>query len=239
MRGQLTLIAAPPGVGKSALTATIALKSKVPCLYFSADSDAFTQVSRAISILTDWKLEESAKRVLAGDLDGITERLDEIPIRMIYEASPDLDDIERVIKAYYELYGDFPELIIVDNVTDVIIESDAEGNASTGLNALMKYLHGMARDTGACVIGLHHVTGEYNDAVKPIPLRGLKDQIGRVPEMVLTLWKKVSEFGGTRLMVSTVKNRGGKADISGQEAVELEFIGDSMTIRDVPGALMT
>jgi hypothetical protein len=89
------------------------------------------------------------------------------------------------------------------------------------------------------VIGLHHVTGEYNDAVKPIPLKGLKDQIGRVPEMVLTLWKKVSEFGGTRLMVSTVKNRGGKADISGQEAVELEFIGDSMTIRDVPGVNFT
>jgi hypothetical protein len=90
----------------------------------------------------------------------------------------------------------------------------------------------MARTTSACVIGLHHVTGGYNDADRPIPLSGVKGQITRVPEMVWTLHRVPQEFGSDKLMVSTVKNRGGRSDPSGTDFVELDFIGDTMQIRD-------
>lgn len=96
----------------------------------------------------------------------------------------------------------------------------------------MDYLHTMARNTGACVVGLHHVTGSYNDADKPIPLSGVKGQITRVPELVLTLHRVSEEFGPEALRVSTVKNRAGRMDPSGLDFVELEFIGDTMQIRD-------
>jgi hypothetical protein len=91
----------------------------------------------------------------------------------------------------------------------------------------------MARFTGACVIGLHHVTGTYNDADRPIPLSGVKGQVARVPELVLTLHKVIEQFGPDSLRVSTVKNRGGKSDPSGSEFVSLDFVGDTMQITEV------
>jgi replicative DNA helicase len=233
LRGQLALVAAGPGTGKSAFVLTYALKAGVPTLYFSADSDAFTQSTRSISILTGWSLEASARAVRNEDLGEAAEVFKDIPIRFNYSASPTLSEIENSIQAYDEVYGDYPALIVIDNVTNVISGGN-DDDPFAGLEALMDYLHGMARDTGALVIGLHHVTGGYNDADKPIPLSGVKGQITRVPELVITLHRKASEldFGVDTLYVSTVKNRGGKSDPSGVDAAELEFIGDTMQIRD-------
>ena len=97
----------------------------------------------------------------------------------------------------------------------------------------MDYFATMARNTEACVIGLHHVTGPYVDADKPIPLSGVKGQITRVPAMVLTLHRRAGELGEPdTLCVSTVKNRGGKSDPSGHTFAELDFRGASMSITD-------
>lgn len=231
-RGQLVLVAAGPGTGKSALILTLAVKSGLPSLYLSADSDAFTQLTRSISIVTGWSLEESAQAVLSGDLSRVEGSLTEIPMRLNYDASPSLDSIENTLMAYFEVFEDYPSLIVVDNVTNVR-GSSADDDPFSGLESLMDYLHDMARKTQACVIGLHHVTGPFNDADKPIPLSGVKGQITRVPEMVLTLHKRPGDdYNPEVLCVSTVKNRGGKADPSGHDFAELEFVGSRMQIRD-------
>ncbi|QJD51859.1 DnaB-like dsDNA helicase [Mycobacterium phage AN9] len=232
-RGQLVLVCAGPGTGKSAFVLAYALKSKVPTLYFSADSDAFTQISRSVSILSGWSLERSTRAVREQSIDeSIANDLDEIPIRFNYKASPSLDEIENALAAYDALYEDFPALIVVDNITNVRTGSGDGDDPFSGLESLMDYLHEMARETGSCVIGLHHVTGPYNDGDKAIPLGGIKGQIGRVPEMVLTLHRESDGFGPDSLNVSTVKNRGGKSDPSGNDYAALEFIGDTMQIND-------
>lgn len=227
------LVAAGPGTGKSAFTLTLALKARVPTLYFSADSDAFIQLTRSLSIMTGWSLEESARAVRSGKLGQAEEAFKGIPIRFNYETSPSLDNIEQTMQAYEEVYGDFPSLVIVDNVTNVRSGGEGDDDPFAGLESLMDYLHGMARQTGACVVGLHHVTSGYNDSDKAIPLSGVKGQITRVPEMVLTLNRESSDgFGADTLHVSTVKNRGGRADPSGEDSADLEFVGDTMSIRD-------
>jgi len=233
-RGQLALVCAGPGTGKSAFILAYALKSKVPCLYFSADSDAFTQLSRSVSILSGQTLERSTRAVRAADIeDGVAAELDEIPIRFNYKASPSLDVIEESLAAYDALYEDYPALIVIDNITNVRTASSDGDDPFSGLEALMDYLHEMARETGACVIGLHHVTGPHNDGDKPIPLSGIKGQIGRVPELILTLHRTSDGFGPDLLNVSTVKNRGGKSDPSGNDYASLEFVGDTMKISDL------
>ena len=234
LRGQLCLICAGPGGGKSALVLNYALRAKVPTLYFSADSDAFTQLSRSLSVLTGWPMEKTTRMVRAGDLGDATEEFSDIPIRFNYAASPTLAQIGDSMRSYEEVYGDYPALVVIDNVTNVRTGGDADDDPFSGLEALMDELHTMARFTGACVIGLHHVTGGYNDADRAIPLSGVKGQIARVPEMVLTLHKLSEEFGPDTLCVSTVKNRAGKADPSGSDYVELEFNGDTMQIKDQP-----
>ncbi|MGW6624246.1 AAA family ATPase [Nocardia sp. NPDC055002] len=232
LRGQFSLTCGGPGTGKSAFMLTYAVKSRVPTLYFSADSDAFTQLSRMISIETGWSLARSTAAVRDMDLGDAKHLLADIPIRFNYSASPSLDQIEAAMMSYDEVYGDFPSLVVVDNITNVRSGTDSDDDPFSGLESLSDYLHDMGRETSAHVAGLHHVTGGFNDANKPIPLSGVKGQVTRVPEMVLTLHRIASEFGSDTLGVSTVKQRGGKADASGQDFAELEFIGDTMTIRD-------
>ncbi|AOQ27901.1 DnaB-like dsDNA helicase [Mycobacterium phage Pomar16] len=232
-RGQLVLVCAGPGTGKSAFVLAYALKSKVPTLYFSADSDAFTQISRSVSILSGWSLERSTRAVREQNIEeSVATELDQVPIRFNYKASPSLDVIEESLSAYDALYEDFPALVVVDNITNVRTDSSDGDDPFSGLESLMDYLHEMGRETGACVIGLHHVTGPHNDGDKPIPLSGIKGQIGRVPEMVLTLHRESDGFGPDSLNVSTVKNRGGKSDPSGNDYASLEFVGDTMQIND-------
>lgn len=227
------LVCAGPGTGKSALVLAYAVKARVPTLYFSADSDSFTQLSRMLSIELGWTLEKSASVVREGVIGDEAEAiLGDIPIRFIYNASPSLDQIEDSMLAYEQGYGDYPLLVVVDNITNVRSGGDNDGDPFAGLESLMDYLHTMARNTSACVIGLHHVTGTYNDADKPIPLSGVKGQITRVPELILTMHRVVETFGVDSLRVSTVKNRGGKSDPSGQDFVCLDFVGDTMQIRD-------
>lgn len=232
-RGQLVLICAGPGAGKSAFALSYALKSGVPTMYFSADSDAFTQTTRSISILSGRSLEKSTAAVRSQQIGDIEEVLSKIPIRFNYRASPSLDVIENSLAAYEAVYEDYPELIVIDNITNVRTDSGESDDPFSGLEALMDYLHDMARETGACVVGLHHVTGPHNDGNAPIPLSGIKGQIGRVPEMILTLHRVSDGFGPDAFNVSTVKNRGGRADPSGNDYAMLEFVGDTMQITDL------
>lgn len=229
IRGQLCLVAAGPGTGKSGFVLSYALQSGVTCLYISADSDAFIQLSRSLAILGDLTLDEAKEMVHRDDTEQIIAITKGSPIRFSYEASPTLDHIERQMLAYEELYGDFPELVVIDNVLDVVLDYEED---SASRDSLMAWLHELARNTGACVVALHHVTGPFNDSDKPIPLSGVKGQIGRVPEVVLTLHKEVYEGMTDTLHVSTVKNRGNKADASGNSFVSLDFNGDKMLIRD-------
>ena len=224
---------AGPGTGKSAFVLAYALKSKVPTMYFSADSDAFTQLSRSLSILTGWSLERSTRAVREQNIEeGVAKELDQIPIRFNFKASPSLDLIESSLMSYCALYEDYPALIVVDNITNVRTDGGDSDDPFSGLEALMDYLHEMARETGSCVVGLHHVTGQHNNGNSPIPLGGIKGQIGRVPEMILTLHRVSDGFGPDSLNVSTVKNRGGKSDPSGKDFASLEFVGETMQIKD-------
>ncbi len=191
-------------------------------------------MKRSVSILTGWTQERSAKLILEDRVADVSDKLTGLPIRINYNASPTLDVIESQLEAYQEVYGDYPDLVVIDNVTNVRFDrANGDDDPFSGLESLMDYLHSMARETEACVIGLHHVTGQFNDSAKPIPLSGVKGQITRVPELVLTLHKKPgNDYIPDTLCVSTVKNRGGKADPSGSTFVELDFDGETMTIRD-------
>jgi replicative DNA helicase len=231
LRGQLCLVAAGPGTGKSAFVLTLAMRSGLPVLYFSADSDAFTQVSRMICIQTGWRFDRAAEIVRSGDVSNVASKLD-VPMRFNYDASPSLDQLEISMLAYEEVYGVFPSIVVVDNLTNLRSGGPNDDDPYAGLEALLDYLHTMARQTGACVFALHHVTGGYNDADQPIPLSGVKGQITRVPELILTMHRIPEPFGADSLRVSTVKNRAGKADPTGHDYAELEFLGATMTIKD-------
>ena len=233
VRGELVLIASAPGIGKSIFTLTEVMRSGATAFYQSCDSDAFTQLTRGLAIANGISIERAKEIVLSGNLGGAGKALAEYPVRFNFRASPNLDELILSLDSYLEVYGEYPEIIVIDNITNLRTEND-DGDPFSGLEALLDFLHDMARETAACVIGLHHVTGPFNDGDRPIPLSGLKNQVGRVPEVVLTLHRKQGEWDNEpdRLCVSTVKNRNGSADPSGGTFVELEFKGDHVKITD-------
>ncbi|MFF4927430.1 AAA family ATPase [Streptomyces griseofuscus] len=231
IRGQLSLTVAGGGTGKSAYTLSRILRaeSPIPTIYFSADSSADIQLSRAISILTGTEMTDSMSAVRRNDIGIYAELLDEHPIRFDYAASPTIDDIEDTVSAWYELYGEDAHMVVLDNITNIRGGTQAnDEDPFGGLESLMDWANDMARQTGAHVAGLHHTTGPHNDGQSPIPMSGVKGQITRVPALVLTLHKPEEDV----LAVSTVKNRAGKSDASGQTFVSLGFDGNTMQITD-------
>jgi replicative DNA helicase len=214
-RGQLTVIAAGSGTGKSALVATIAVKAEVPTLYFSADSDAFTQYVRLGAMLTHtpvWAVENDMENGKAVHYDTQINSLDYL--RWNFDAAPTLDTLDLDIQAFGYAYGCWPQLIVIDNVKNVWTESESE---MSRYSEVIDYLHQLARQTGAAVVALHHLTGEYDDGIKAAPMSALMGKISKIPACILTLHKSGDpEFGEQMLNVSVVKNRGGRADPSGQ-----------------------
>ena len=228
-QGQFTLIAAGPGVGKSLVSLTLALRAKVPTYYFSADSDAFTMYTRAAAMLTGWTVQDIEHQLHMGNLATIDAQLNgNDHIRWNFDANPSMDDIDEELKAFAATYGEYPKLIVVDNLRNVF---DPEGEKGS-VDGVCDFLHERARETGAAVIGLHHVTGQYDDGITPVPMSGLMGKVSKVPEVVLTLNRNPQlDFNGAQAMnVCPVKNRGGIADPSGQTSYALTANMDTMTL---------
>jgi KaiC/GvpD/RAD55 family RecA-like ATPase len=228
------LISAAPGIGKSVLTQTICIRSKLPAMYFSADSAQLDMYLRAASMLTGWRLSDIENAVHSGHTETIDARLDEASyIRYDFKASPTPDDVEDELKAYAMTYGQWPQIIVMDNISNLDFGGTATDTAA--LEEASNFLHDCARETGAAVIALHHVQGPYNDGNVPVPLSGLRGQIGRVPEMVLTLHNAADEYeqeaGRSVIGVNAVKNRGGKADPSAKNVIRLDYIPERMQLR--------
>ncbi len=194
--------------------------AEVPTLYFSADSDAFTQYTRLGAMVTEtevWKVEKDLEEGRSVHYDMQINRLDYL--RWNFDPSPTLDTLDLDVQAFGYAYGCWPQLIVIDNLKNVWSDSDGEFNR---LGEIIDFLHELGRTTGAAIIALHHLTGEYDDGIRAAPMSALLGKISKVPEMILTLHKTgSSDFGNMILNVSPVKNRGGRADPSGNWSIEL------------------
>ena len=115
-RGQVCMVAAAPNAGKSMFALVYAIKANVRTLFFSADTDASTVTMRSaahISGHTQLTVEENLQK----NPHHYDEHLKKMAnIQWVFDSSPSLDDIEEEIKAYIELYGVAPELIVVDKI---------------------------------------------------------------------------------------------------------------------------
>lgn len=204
-RGQLCMVAAAPNAGKSMFALVYAIKAKVPTLFFSADTDIATVSLRVASALSreDQVNVEQALHRNPKSYDKFLH--DASHIQWVFDSSPNLDDIESEVKAYVELYGIYPQLIIIDNLMNVVAEHD---NEWAGLRDIMMNLHDMARKTEACVLVLHHVSeaSEYGSPTMPPPRRAIHGKVSQLPSVILTLGYDPSQG---YLRVATVKNRFG------------------------------
>lgn len=210
-RGQVCMVAAAPNVGKSMFALIYAIKADVPTLFFSADTDITTVMMRTAAHISGHNqtlVEENLNR----NSRHYDDKFDKVKnIQWVFDSSPSLDDIELEVKAYVELYGIPPELIVIDNLMNVAAESD---NEWAGLRQIMVEFHDLARQTQACVMVLHHVSEqtEYGSVTEPPARRSIHGKVSQLPAMILTLgYEPVSQ----ELRVAVVKNRFGKHSADG------------------------
>ena len=199
------MVAAAPNAGKSMFALIYAVKAKVPTLFFSADTDTTTVMMRAAAHVSGHN-QVNVEQNLSANNNFYDASFDKLKhIKWVFDSSPSLDDIELEIKAYVELYGEAPELIIIDNLMNVAAETD---NEWAGLRAIMMELHDMARKTEACVMVLHHVSeqSEYGSPTRPPARRAIHGKVSQLPALILTLGY---DPGQAVLSVAAVKNRFG------------------------------
>jgi len=172
------------------------------------DTDPFTTCVRAVSALSKVTLDQAEQGLNSNALFA-TEALSRAnkTIRFAFPPSPTTADVFSHIYAYGEAEGDYPELIVIDNLSNLSFETDEFGEMRT----MMADFQTMASRTRAAVVVLHHSTGQYEDGTTVIPQSGVNGKVSKFPSMVLTL----ARSGDNQLSVSVVKNRFGPADPSG------------------------
>jgi hypothetical protein len=219
------MTAGAPGGGKSVLALSEAVHMRVPTLYISLDGDEMTVGTRLIQMATTVDQEE-AERAMLGKTQLAFDVARLVPwLSFTYPSSASTDDIAHHVWAYAEAHGDWPHLVVVDNLSDVADDDDA-----ASLNRAMDDLTVLARETRAAVHVLHHVGGDFEDGGTPIPLSGLRYKVGKKPALVTTISNGALDG---QMWVSVVKNRFGPHHSKGLE-VRAELFVDypSMQVCD-------
>lgn len=224
-KGEVSMIAGPPGAGKSTLALAVAIKSQVPTLYASMDSHESTMALRSLAMVEErsqFEIEQAMQQYPQWAADRLKETTGHI--KWMFDSSPSLADLEDELAVYRELHGADPELLVIDNAVDV---SHEQGDEFSSLRALMRELKWFARDSGAAVLVLHHTSEGFDGNPCP-PRRALHGKIAQIPSLVLTI--AAPSIGS--MAIAPVKNRYGQADPTGQTAVWLDYFPEYMYLKD-------
>jgi hypothetical protein len=210
-RNSVTMICAQPNGGKSAWALHYAIKSGVRTLYMSADTDQRTTMLRSTAIILDRRVDEIEAMLEAGDKGQIVDAIHdlEVNLRFCFDPSPTLTDIALEVDAYLELFADYPQLIVIDNLMNLVGGGDNEWAA---MRESMVAMHHLARQTEACCLVLHHMSENDTKATYPAPRRAIQGKVSQLPEQILSVALDTNE---DEFRVAAVKNRHGKHDASG------------------------
>jgi len=228
-RGELAIVAAEPGAGKSSFALHLAKHVRVPTLYVSADSDARTQMARLLASETgrttkqceDILVDPQQREWAAGHLTRAAAH-----IAWGFDSSPTLEAVEEEVDAFITKFGEAPALLVLDNASDIVAY---EGDEWQSLRALMRDMKFWARRYDMCVIALHH-TSEAAKGQPCQPRSALHGKVAQVPALILNLAS--SDEGW--MWAAPVKNRHGKANKEGTWHVSWQFFPESMAFSDGP-----
>jgi len=219
-QSEVALIAGQPNAGKSLFALWLASQFDVPTLYFSADSSSFTASTRLAAAYTGDATEKVAEGMRAGGAGYYEAVLDESPIRFCFDPNPTHTTIADELDAWVERWDDWPRLVIVDNLMDVVGAGDSEFAAYKDVLLGLKTI---ARETEAAILVLHHMSESGTDPFTPAPRKAVMGKASQTPEHVLSI---AMGEGGDEFRLSVVKHRNGPADPSGKKYISLRALPD-------------
>lgn len=224
-RGQLHMLASGPGGGKSAVALTLAYHARVPTLIVAPDSDAYTSFTRLGAMISGDTTSNVETAIRMGQEDKYTSLVAETSeyIRWDFRENPGVEDVVESVEAFAHLYGEYPHLLVVDNLGDLYSDND---NESQGLKHNLHILKQLAGESNAAVLALHHLTGEYESGDIPPPLSALIGKVSKPSSLIITLFR--ARYGDVGCCI--VKNRFGEADPRGNARVYLSSDLERMKI---------
>lgn len=213
--GTASYIAGTPGSMKTGFALYLVARMNLPTLYFSCDSEPFEMMERAASMVSGRSVRE-----VRANPTGFAAELDSLNIRMVFEDAPTYQDLEYEVAAYAEMFGEFPKIIVIDNLLNLAGENENEWGAHRDH---AKVIHRLTRITKAAMLVLAHMGEDKVDPSGfPQPRTKLQGKVSHLPKVILSL-----AFDGQRLKVAPVKNRFGPGDASGRTFVELYATPDN------------
>lgn len=212
-------------MGKSLFGLNWCLGISEPSLLVSLDTDMPTQATRACQILAG-----VGSHIVTSRLEAWGQYLERrnLLCRM-YDLSMTTRDLSSLVRAEEEYWGVVPGLVIVDNVSNLVRESDYN-SYRTAFIGLQK----VARLHGCAVVALHHVKRESSTGA--LSLHSGQYTGEQEAEIVLGLWRSQVSAGasGVSLEVGVLKNRSGPSDPSGSMSKSL-LLDSSLRLRGVDG----
>ncbi len=209
------MIAGPPGSMKTFFALNIVMKTDVPTLYFSSDSDDHTMSSRILAYQTGKPTDETEtwlknNKQFAHD---VLKTIDNV--KWCFNPSPTFDDLELYLMAFAEIMGKYPPLIVIDILMDI---DDGSGSVDQNYWTTMRELKELARETESAILLVHHTS----ESVKGEPVQPRSALMGKASQLPILIFNLAGDSFAGRLHVSIVKNRYGKSDLTGAEYFTLE-----------------
>lgn len=226
--GQVTMIAGIPGSQKSGLAVAIAAawaKQGIPGFYSSADMDRHTATTRLAATVSGATTSSVERALHSGGMDYYADVLD-LPIHFSFNPSPSVDDIRLDIEAWVEAWDSYPRFIVIDNLLDVIPPSgDSE---TTGYKAILLETKQLARETGAHILILHHMSEAYGNPYMPPPRRAVMGKVTQSPENVMSV---AFDPNVSQVVGSMVKHRNGPSSAEADLIFRLDASPESNSFR--------
>jgi hypothetical protein len=228
-RGMVSMVAGVPGAMKSMFALAYANATGLDTLYFSADSDSASQLSRLAAMRLGLPSEECRVHL---DTKLVRDSLDESNVQFVFDASPDLPAMQDEVDAWVEKYNSFPDVIVVDNLRNVW-NGEGSGSEHASYKATQQLLIEFARHTGACIMTLHHMVlpsaseKDADDKMRyPRPQYAIDGKVSQLPDFILSVAKDGDDF-----RFAVVKDRYRPFDPSGKSYHELVVDGSTGTFR--------
>lgn len=201
-RGAVHLFSGMAGSFKTMVLLNAIVNMGRPTLAFSNDSDDLTVASRLLGIATGKPTEELEDWISSNPAEAgqALERFGYL--KWQFSPSPSLNDLWLELYAYHEMEGQWPEVLLVDILSNV---ADDFGDEWSTLREVMRQANVIARETRAAVFLVHHCTDGSRNLV---PSRSeVLGKISALPVLMVNFGAKDGE-----LWAAAVKNRFGPAD---------------------------
>lgn len=210
-RGEISLLAGPPGSMKTITALNVANQIAVPTLYISNDSTRYTIICRAFAMLTGHP-QKVAEQIVQDNPELAFKVLKGWEnIRFDFHSSPTVERMLVYGEAFRVLYGEYPHLTIVD----IMMNISHDGVADQKYWQIFGELKELAVLWNTALVAVHHT----KEGVKPNPCPPSSAIMGMANHLQALIVTMIGQDDS--ILYNVVKNRNGASAPAGDRPFQL------------------